>query len=205
MTKRCGVKLIVGLGNPGRNYTGSRHNAGFSVIKALTKNYKIPLKKDTFSLSGKCKIEDKNIILALPLTFMNLSGIAVSALLKKYKIDLPRPCTQGRGLENLLVVCDDLDLGFGVIKIRPNGSSGGHRGLESIIDSLGSQEFARLRIGIGRPLEGNTDAASFVLSPFTKREKGEMKEIIEVACGCCRAWAKKGITGSMNIFNQMKT
>jgi len=186
------VKLIVGLGNPGRNYTESRHNAGFSVIKALSKDYKIPLKKDTFSLSGKGKVEGEKLILALPLTFMNLSGIAVSALIKRYKIDL----------ENLLVVCDDLDLGLGVIKIRPDGSSGGHRGLGSIIDSLGSQEFGRLRIGIGRPLEGNIDAASFVLSPFTKREKGKMKETIGEACDCCRVWAKKGITESMNIFNR---
>ncbi len=186
------MKLIVGLGNPGRNYTESRHNAGFSVIKALSKDYKIPLKKDTFSLSGKGKVEGESLILALPLTFMNLSGIAVNALIKKYKIDL----------ENLLVVCDDLDLGLGVIKIRPDGSSGGHRGLGSIIDSLGSQEFGRLRIGISRPLKGNIDAASFVLSPFTKREKGKMKETIEEACDCCRAWAKKGITESMNIFNR---
>jgi len=197
------VKLVIGLGNPGRIYSESRHNIGFSVIKALSKIYKIPLKKDnTFSLSGKGKIEGENLILALPLTFMNLSGIAVSALIKKYKIDLPRPCTHGRGLDNLLVVCDDLDLDFGVIKIRPSGSSAGHRGLESIIDSLGSQGFSRLRIGIGRPLRHNTDASSFVLSPFTKKEKGKIKEIIELACDCCRVWVMKGITESMNIFNR---
>jgi len=196
------MKLIIGLGNPGRIYTESRHNIGFSVIKALSKIYKIPLKKDnTFSLSGKGKIGAENLILALPLTFMNLSGIAVSALIKKYKIDLPRPAREERGLDNLLVVCDDLDLDFGVIKIRPSGSSGGHRGLGSIIDSLGSREFSRLRIGIGRPLRDNTDAASFVLSPFAKKEKGKIKEIIENACDCCRVWAMKGIVESMNIFN----
>ena len=190
------MKLIVGLGNPGRNYTESRHNAGFSVVKALSKNYKIPLKKNNaFSLSGKGKIGPENLILALPLTFMNLSGIAVSALIKKYKI----------GWEELLVVCDDLDLGFGAIKIRPAGSSAGHRGLGSIIDSLGTQEFARLRIGIGRPLHGDADAADFVLSPFTKKEKKEIKGIIEEACGCCRAWAMKGIIESMNIFNRRKS
>jgi len=197
------MKLIVGLGNPGRIYTESRHNIGFSVIKALSKIYKIPLKKNnTFSLSGKGKLEDENLILALPLTFMNLSGIAVSALIKKYKIDLPRPSRAGRSLDNLLVVCDDLDLGFGVIKIRPSGSSGGHRGLGSIIDSLGSQGFPRLRVGIGRPLQARTDAASFVLSPFTKKEKERVKELIENACDCCRVWVKKGITESMNIFNR---
>ncbi len=197
------MKLIVGLGNPGRIYSESRHNIGFSVIKALSKIYKILLKKDnTFSLSGKGKIEGTNLILALPLTFMNLSGIAVSALIKKYKIDLPRPCTHGRGLDNLLVVCDDLDLDFGVIKIRPSGSSAGHRGLGSIIETLGSQGFSRLRIGIGRPLRGNTDASSFVLSSFAKKEKGKIKELIENACDCCRVWAKKGIIESMNTFNR---
>jgi PTH1 family peptidyl-tRNA hydrolase len=216
------MKLIVGLGNLGRIYTESRHNIGFSVIRALSKIYKIPLKKDnTFSLSGKGKIGAENLILALPLTFMNLSGIAVSALIKKYKIDLPHLAREVRGLDNLLVVCDDLDLDFGVIKIRPSGSSGGHRGLGSIIDSLGSQEFSRLRVGIGRPphqlvsknvgkvnwcrgrpLRDNTDAASFVLSPFAKKEKGKIKELIENACDCCRVWAMKGIVESMNIFNR---
>jgi len=185
------VKLIVGLGNPGRIYAESRHNIGFSVIKALSRIYKVSLKKDTLSLSGKGRVGHENLILALPLTFMNLSGIAVSALTKKYKIDL----------ENLLVVCDDLDLGFGAIKIRPNGSSGGHRGLGSTIDSLGSQKFSRLHIGIGRPLHNNIDVAGFVLSPFTKKEKEKNKEIIEQACCCCRTWVRKGITESMNIFN----
>lgn len=188
------MKLIVGLGNPGRAYTDSRHNIGFSVVKALGKSYKVPLKADNaFSLSGKGKIGGNNIILALPLTFMNLSGIAVSALMKRYKIDL----------EDLLVVCDDLDLGFGAIKIRPDGSSGGHRGLESIIDSFGSQNFSRLRVGIGRPLKKNdTDTSAFVLSAFTKREKEIIKEAIREACHCCRTWATKGITQSMNIFNR---
>lgn len=189
------MKLIVGLGNPGIIYAGARHNIGFSVIKALSKIYKIPLKKDnTFSLSGKGRIEGEGLILALPLTFMNASGRAVGALTKKYKIDL----------DNLLVVCDDLDLGFGTIKIRPGGSSGGHRGLGSIIDSLGSQGFSRLRIGIGRPLPARADAAGFVLSPFTKKEKEKIKALIKNACDCCRVWAREGITESMNIFNQMK-
>jgi len=186
------VKLIIGLGNPGRNYAESRHNVGFSVIKALSKNYKIPLKKDSFSLSGKGRMEGESVILAEPLTFMNLSGAAVSALIKKYKIDL----------EDLLVVCDDLDLDFGVLKIRPSGSSGGHRGLSSIISSLGKEDFPRLRIGIGRPLKGDTDEADFVLSPFARREKGKLKEIIHLACGCCRSWVAAGMIESMNMFNR---
>ncbi len=188
------MKLIIGLGNPGRIYTDSRHNIGFSVVKALSKIYKISLKKDNnaFSLSGKGRIGPEHLILALPLTFMNLSGLAAGALIKKYKI----------GLEDLMVICDDLDLGFGIIKIRPGGSSGGHRGIASIIEALGSGEFPRLRIGIGRPTHNNTDAANFVLSPFAKKEKEGIKEAIELACACCRAWAMKGITETMNIFNR---
>lgn len=197
------MKLIIGLGNPGRIYVDSRHNIGFSLIKTLSRIYKIPLKKDnhTFSLSGKGRIEGKNLILALPLTFMNLSGIAVSTLLEKYKIDLPRPAGEVWGLENLLVVCDDLDLGLGRMKIKSSGSSGGHQGLKSIINSLGTQEFCRLRIGIGRPLNKNIDTVDYVLSSFTRKEKEEIKEVIEKACDCCRVWITKGIAESMNIFN----
>ena len=187
------MKLIVGLGNPGEIYINSRHNIGFSVVRALSHFFKISLKKDTgtFSLSGKSKIKNQNIILAMPLTFMNLSGIAVKFLLKKYKIDL----------DNVLVVCDDLDLEYGRIKIRPYGSSGGHRGLESIIKFLNSDKISRLRIGIGRPAP-NMDAVSFVLSSFTKKEKAQIKNTIEKAVACCQVWALEGITKSMNIFNR---
>lgn len=187
------MKLIVGLGNPGRTYRHCRHNIGFSVVESLAKVCRISLKKDnnTFSLSGKGKIEGQTVVLSMPLTFMNLSGIAVSALLKKYKIDL----------DNLLVVCDDLDLEFGRFKIRPSGSSGGHHGLSSIIDSLGGQDFSRLRIGISKPTL-NLDTACYVLSAFTKKEKGQLKYIIERALECCRVWVKQGIRQSMNIFNR---
>lgn len=190
------MKLIVGLGNPGKIYRDSRHNIGFAVIKALSKIYKIPLKKDnsTFSLSGKGSIEGKSIILALPLSFMNLSGMAVGALLKKHKIDL----------KDALVVCDDLDLEVGLMKIKPVGSSGGHRGLGSIINSLGTRAFPRLRIGIGRPLKNNIDPANYVLALFANKERQEIKEIIEKACDSCRVWATKGITESMNIFNRRR-
>ncbi|MFA5410367.1 MAG: aminoacyl-tRNA hydrolase [Candidatus Omnitrophota bacterium] len=127
------MKLIVGLGNPGQAYQGSRHNLGFSVIKSLAQSYRIILKKDSaaFSLSAKARVDSDKLILAMPLTFMNLSGIAVSALLKKYKLDL----------SSLLVVCDDLDLEFGRLKIRAKGSSGGQRGLQSIIDALESRSL----------------------------------------------------------------
>lgn len=190
------MKLIVGLGNPGKVYAASRHNAGFQVVKALAKECGVMLKKDNaaFSLSGKCRIEGEDVILALPLTFMNLSGLAVAALLKKYKI---RP-------EGLLVASDDLDLEFGRIKIRSGGSSAGQRGIKSVIDSLKSRDFCRLRVGIGRPLEKDADTAGFVLAPFAKKEKETIKEAIERASECCRVWAAKGITESMNIFNRRR-
>jgi PTH1 family peptidyl-tRNA hydrolase len=189
------MKLIVGLGNPGFVYRHCRHNIGFLVVKTLAKIHKIPLKKDkkTFSLSGKGRIGDQDVILAMPVTFMNLSGVAVASLLKKYRIDL----------DNLLVICDDIDLGFGRLKIKPSGSSGGHRGLKSIIGSTGTQGFSRLRMGIGRPLK-SIKAAEYVLSAFNIREKTQLREILEMASSCCRSWVRKGITETMNVFNQMK-
>lgn len=191
------MKLIVGLGNPGRLYIDSRHNIGFSVVKLLAKIYKISLKKEegNLSLSGKVKISGQNVILAMPLTFMNLSGIAVAGLLKKYKIESG----------NLLVVCDDLDLEFGRLKLRPSGSSGGHRGLKAIIDSVGSQRFARLRIGIGRPpASEDIEASEYVLSAFNRKEKAAVRQIIEKAGECCQAWVREGVTETMNIFNKRR-
>lgn len=187
------MKLIVGLGNPGAGYINSRHNIGFTVVKELAKACNIGFKKDsgTFSLSGSGKIGDEEVILAIPFTFMNLSGSAVKALFREYRL----------WLNELLVVCDDVDLEFGRIKIRAGGSSGGHRGVKSVIDSLESQDFALLRIGIGRP-RGNTDTADYVLDRFTKEEKGESKGIIKRACECCKVWVTKGVTASMNMFNK---
>lgn len=186
------MKLIVGLGNPGFIYRHSRHNIGFLVVKTLAKIHKIPLKKDrrSFSVTGKGKIDNQDLILAMPVTFMNLSGIAVAGLVKKYKI----------ALDNLLVICDDIDLEFGRLKVKPSGSSGGHRGLRSIIESLDSCEFSRLRMGVGRPLK-SIRAAEYVLSAFNKREKTRLREILESAGRCCRSWVSKGITETMNIFN----
>ncbi len=183
----------MGLGNPGNIYADSRHNIGFSLIRALAKIHKILLKNDkgTSSLNGKGQIDGQNITLAMPLTFMNLSGEAVKSLLKRHRL----------ALDDLLIVCDDLDLEFGRLKIKPGGSSGGHRGLESIIGSLKSTRFARLRIGIGRPVQSK-NSAEYVLGNFTGKEKKEMKQILERSSGCCYLWLKKGVTEAMNIFNK---
>ena len=190
------MKLIVGLGNPGELYAGSRHNLGSLTVRTLAKRCKVSLKKDfrTLSLCGKAGICGQKIILAIPLVFMNLSGGAVMALLKRYKL----------GLQDLLIVCDDIDLELGRLKIRPGASSGGHRGLESIAQTLKSQEFARLRLGIGRP-PSDLRAADFVLSRFDREEQKQLKEIVERACDCCQVWVTQGLDESMNIFNRRRT
>lgn len=187
------MKLIVGLGNPGLIYAGSRHNIGFAVLKSLAGSLKAVLKRDNSSsaLVGIAKLGREELILALPQTFMNLSGIAVNSLLKKFKA---KP-------ENLLVVCDDLDLELGRMKIRQFGSSGGHRGLTSIIEHLGTRNFNRLRIGIGRP-KNAADAAEYVLSGFSPKEKMILQEIKEDALNCCMSWVEKGIVETMNMFNK---
>lgn len=186
------MKLIVGLGNPGIRYASSRHNIGFRIVKSLAKIYKIPLKRDrgTLSLSGRSKIEGEEVILSLPLTYMNLSGNSVSAALRKYKIDL----------SDLLVICDDLDLDLGRLKIRPSGSSGGHRGLNSIIEFLHSQDFNRLRIGIGRP-KRKLSAQEYVLLNFSAQEKKILQAVINTAIDCSSSWISNGINKTMTIFN----
>ena len=184
--------MIVGLGNPGLVYAASRHNIGRTVLKSLAGSFKINFKRDSLvsSLVAKDKLLLPDIVLALPQTYMNLSGIAVKALLKKFQVDL----------KDLLVVCDDLDLELGEMKIRPQGSSGGQRGLKSIIEHLGTQDFGRLRIGIGRP-QNSQDAAKYVLAGFLRKEKAAVKQIEEDAVSCCRSWVEKGIVQTMNTYN----
>ena len=199
------MKLIIGLGNPGLIYAGSRHNIGFSVVKALCKLQR-PILSDELAprlLRGKKVFKrepgclaltaklNSNIMLAMPLTFMNLSGSAVGCLLRKYKIDL----------QDLLVICDDLDLELGRIKLRCSGSSGGQRGLKSIIGVLGVENFSRLRIGIGRPKQ-HIDAAEYVLEHFSRAEKKELKEAVGKAIDCCLAWIDEGIVKTMNNYNK---
>lgn len=187
------MKLIVGLGNPGRVYAGSRHNIGFLVVNTLAKDYGVKLKSafGCRSLIAKIKTQDIDVLLAEPVTYMNLSGAAVAALLKKNKA----------ALKDLLVICDDMDLELGRLKIRASGSSGGHRGLESIIASLASREFSRLRIGIGRSDE-KVEAAEYVLAPFNREERKKAVKIVDKACACARAWVIEGTDKTMNLFNK---
>lgn len=186
------MKLIVGLGNPGRIYENTRHNVGFLALKALAKDCRVILKKEwgIKALIAKAKIGSKPVILAQPLSFMNLSGFPIGQLVKKYKIEP----------ENLIIICDDLDLELGRLKIKHNGSSGGHKGLKAIIEFLGRQDFNRLRIGIGRPAR-NEEAADYVLSSFTRKEKEIINGAVNEAIKCLGVWVTQGINKAMNIFN----
>ena len=168
------MKLIAGLGNPGKQYTTSRHNIGFLVINRLAKANGIELKGRKFkSRLGKGEIEGHSVILAKPHTFMNLSGEAVSAIAQYYKI-IPR---------DIVVVHDDLDIPFGTIKIKTKGGSGGHHGLDSIIALLHGDRFLRVRIGIGKPPHEGDDA-DFVLSPFNESESTQLEKVIDNAYTC---------------------
>lgn len=186
------MKLIVGLGNPGSKFGSTRHNIGFLVIQELAAAHKIKLKKIGYLKSkfGEGFIARHKVGLAFPLTYMNLSGVAVSAILARNKIPL----------HQMMVVCDDLNLSFGTIRIRPGGSAGGHKGLGSIICELNTDEFPRLRIGIGRGRRPS-DLTSFVLAPFTKAESRMADESIQGAALACEAWIKEGIGSCMNRFN----
>jgi PTH1 family peptidyl-tRNA hydrolase len=186
------IKLIVGLGNPSRLYRDTRHNIGKAIVEEMAKLYRIKLKKDKKLLSslGKGKLEEVEFILAYPLVFMNLSGESVSALVNRFKIEN----------QNLLVVCDDLDLGLGNLRIKPYGGDAGHKGLRSIIRSLETNGFSRLRVGIGR-IEDKEKIKDFVLSKFNREEKSIIEEAKRRAIECCKVWLIEGIDSAMNKFN----
>ena len=182
------MKLFVGLGNPGEDYKHTRHNIGASVVKNVAKLSNINLRRRKYlSRFGEGKINSEEVAIILPETFMNLSGEAVSSIVKDKKI----------ALTDILIVCDDADLKLGDIRIRPEGSSGGHRGLRSIIEYLKSESFPRLRIGIGK--EG--DLRRHVLKPFNKREAALVKEAEEKATKAALSWLREGIVASMNTYN----
>ncbi len=173
--------LIVGLGNPGQEYVGTRHNVGFDVIDRLSSEWKIDLNKSSYeSLWGKGRWEGKDVILQKPQTFMNLSGRSVSPLMSFFKL-MP-----GR----LLVVHDDLDLTMGRVKPGYDSRAAGHRGIASIIELLGTQGFHRLKLGIGRPTEKGS-VSDFVLSRFEKSEKESLEMMLAQAVSEAQGWLQK--------------
>ncbi len=183
--------LIVGLGNPGREYAGNRHNVGFLTADRWAAAHAISFNKiQHHAMIALGRSGERRVMIAKPQTYMNESGRAVGALLRFYKIPA----------EQLLVVFDDLDLPFGTIRLRADGGAGGHNGMRSIIQHLGGDQFARLRIGIGRP-PGRMDPAAFVLQDFSREEAAELDALLDRAGQAIDAFITAGITAAMNQFN----
>lgn len=183
--------LIVGLGNPGRDYAFNRHNVGFMAVSRLAaKHNQTFTRKQSKALVTTLRLDDKPIILAKPQTFMNLSGESVQSLVKFYEIELA----------NLLVCHDDLDLPVGTIRMRPDGGAGGQNGVKSIIQHLGTQNFPRLRLGIGRP-PGRMDPAAYVLQDFKDFDGQVMDQTLDKAVDAIETFIKLGLNTAMNKFN----
>lgn len=186
------MKLIVGLGNPGKEYEETRHNVGFKVIDELAERFSIDLNEAKFKgLFGKGMIRGEKVILLKPMTYMNLSGQAVAPLMNYYKITP----------DQLLVCYDELDLPVGKIRLRYKGSAGGHNGLKSVIQMIGTQEFNRIRIGIDRPEPGES-IVNYVLGKFKPEEKQVIAQMIEKSADACEMWMEKPFLDVMNIYNK---
>lgn len=193
MTNRQSAILIVGLGNPGAQYEWSRHNLGFMLIDKLADEAGIECKRrECQSLVGRGEVEEVSVKLVKPQTFMNLSGEAVMCLASKHKLEMPG--------KNLIVISDDLALPFGQIRIRERGSAGGHNGLKSIIASLGTNEFKRLRIGI-QPEHPLNDTKRFVLDTFPRSARPEVEQVIERGTKALRCILRDGILKAMSEYN----
>ena len=189
------LKMIVGLGNPGPQYSCNRHNIGFQCVELLGQKHGITLDRmQQRALTGSGMIAQgsvrQKVLLVKPLTYMNASGEAVAPLARFFRID---PAA-------ILVIHDDLDLASGKLRLRPNGSSGGQNGIRSMIDHLGSQEFARAKVGIGRP-PGRMDVADFVLKPFTKAEQELLPLHVDRAADAVEVLVADGLEAAQQRFN----
>ncbi|MGM7724474.1 aminoacyl-tRNA hydrolase [uncultured Metabacillus sp.] len=185
------MKLIIGLGNPGKQYEQTRHNVGFMVVDKLSKELSIPLDRHKFNgLYGMGHISGEKIILLKPLTYMNLSGECIRPLMDYYDIDH----------NEIVVIYDDLDLPVGRIRLRTKGSAGGHNGIKSMILHLATQEFNRIRIGIDRPTNG-MKITDYVLGRFTDEETQGINEAIDRSANACERWLSTSFTQIMNEFN----
>ncbi len=174
------MKCIVGIGNPGKEYQGTRHNIGFQVLDQIK--------------SSKAFGVSKGLVLKKPSTFVNRSGVAVAEVVKRHRL------SPG----SVLVVCDDVHLEFGKMRLRAKGSSGGHRGLKSVIEALGTEEFPRLRIGIKNDRMPK-DLAPFVLNCFDPKETQALPGILKNAVSVCRAWASGGISSAMDVLSRLQS
>ncbi|MBI4826954.1 MAG: aminoacyl-tRNA hydrolase [Nitrospirae bacterium] len=182
--------LVVGLGNPGQKYENSRHNIGFIIVDALAAGSSVKIKNKTESYAyGRGVIGGEEALLIKPLTFMNRSGGAVKSALARFS-----------GIDKIIVIHDDLDLAKGVIRIKESGSSGGHKGIGSIMDALGTGDFIRLRIGIGRP--ARIPVEDYVLRPFPKSESRMLRETVEKAVSAFKAVLIKGVSSAQNEYHR---
>ena len=191
------MKLIVGLGNPGKTYAHNRHNVGFQCLNYFARLHSIRFwHRQCHARVGAGKISGEKLLLARPGTFMNLSGKSVACLVRKHKIPL----------SDLLVIYDDLDLPLGKIRLRQGGSSGGHKGMNSIISALGSEDFPRIRVGISRP-DGEKQSTSedatvsYVLSDFSRQEEAMIKPVLTTVAEAIDCFLTQGVTAAMNKFN----
>ena len=185
--------LLVGLGNPGVEYALTRHNIGFRVIDELARRCGVRLKQTVGeALSVQTSLAGQKVVLACPQTYMNRSGIAVKALLRHYSLEVAR----------LLVFYDDLDLPLGRLRLRPSGGSGGHRGMESLIGLLGTHNFPRLRLGVGREyLAGEEAVADYLLTPFSAAEEESVHDVVSRAAAAAELYLRGGMDAAMNRCN----
>lgn len=189
--------LLVGLGNPGKEYTSTRHNLGYMVIQYLSDQYDVELKNKQFGRIGRTLLQDTQVYFLLPTTYMNDSGKAVQFYKELYQIKL----------QNILVVVDDLALPFGTMRLRMNGSSGGHNGLKSISSHLHTEQYPRLRVGIGTDME-MMDKAEFVVAPFMQKEQKYLHTIVESASCVAKSYIVEGqepATRLASLFHLRKT
>ncbi len=188
------MKLVAGLGNPGRQYTGTRHNVGFDVIDDLARRHRVDFESaPADAMMAKWRRDGDVILLVKPLTFMNLSGVAISELMRYFKVDVA----------DVLVICDDVNLPIGRLRARGSGSEGGHNGLRSMAQQLGTTDYPRLRIGVGR---GDTrrDLADHVLAGFSSEEQPGVNDAITRAAEAVECWIVDGLAKTMNVFNRDK-
>ena len=185
--------LIVGLGNPGAKYARTRHNIGFQLVERLAEKWRAVWNAEKKFQASVARVarNDLQVILAQPQTFMNASGEAVQALAGFYRVPPGK----------ILVAVDDADLPLGEIRLRANSSSGGHHGLESTEQHLGTREFARLRMGIGRTTDGRREIADYVLAPFDKADAAMLEAVLTAAAGQVECWLDAGLEKAMNRFN----
>lgn len=185
------MKLIIGLGNPGKQYEHTRHNIGFNVIDALADKWGAPLNQMKFNgMYASVHRPEGKVILVKPLTYMNLSGECVRPLMDYFDIDV----------EDIIVIYDDLDLEVGKLRLRQKGSAGGHNGIKSLIQHLGTQEFNRIRVGISRP-PANMKVADYVLAKFSKEEQAVVDEAVQKSCAAVETALSQKFLDVMNTFN----